>query len=160
MDKTSFSPRELLKALSDHGVRFVVIGGFAVGVHGYPRATRDLDVVPEPTSENMERLSEAITALKGKLVGVDAALLGIDLDAATLAEGANFPLDTIFGRLDVLQEIGDERLHEQVAEDAVEIEIDGLPVRVCSLAALREMKRTASRPQDVADLAALDELGD
>lgn len=160
MNQTSFSPRELLKTLSDHGVRFVVIGGFAVGVHGYPRATRDLDVVPEPTVENMKRLADAIATLKGELVGVDAAMLGIGLDAETLAGGANFPLDTIHGRLDVLQEIGDVRLHDQVAGDAVEIEIDGLPVRVCSLESLREMKRKASRPQDIADVAALDELID
>jgi predicted nucleotidyltransferase len=155
-----FKPRELLKALSEHGVRFVVIGGFAVGAHGYPRATRDLDIVPEPTAENMERLAAVISDLSGKLAGVDASLLGIALDAETLAEGANFPLDTDLGRLDVLQQLGDIVLHDQVAGDAVEIELDGVPVRVCSISVLRALKRAAGRPQDLADLDALERLDD
>lgn len=160
MSEPLFKPRELLKALSEHGVRFVVIGGFAVGAHGYPRATRDLDIVPEPTAENMERLAAVISDLSGKLAGVDASLLGIALDAETLAEGANFPLDTDLGRLDVLQQLGDIVLHDQVAGDAVEIELDGVPVRVCSISVLRALKRAAGRPQDLADLDALERLDD
>ncbi len=160
MPETPFSPRELLRTLSSHGVRFVVVGGFAVGAHGYPRATRDLDVVPEPTAENMKRLADAVAELKGVLVGVDANRLGIDLDAETFAEGANFPLDTVHGRLDILQEIGDQRLHDQIAVDPIEVNIDGISVRICSLQSLRELKRAAGRPQDVADLAALDEIDD
>lgn len=160
MSEPQFKPRELLKALSEHGVRFVVIGGFAVGAHGYPRATRDLDIVPEPTAENMERLAAVISDLSGKLAGVDASLPGIALDAETLAEGANFPLDTDLGRLDVLQQLGDIVLHDQVAGDAVEIELDGVPVRVCSISVLRALKRAAGRPQDLADLDALERLDD
>lgn len=130
----------------------------AVGAHGYPRATRDLDIVPEPSAENMQRLAEAISDLRGRLHGVDAEQLGIALDAETLAEGANFPLDTAHGRLDILQEIGDRRLHEFVASEPVEIELDGIRVLVCSRQALRRLKQDAGRPQDIADIAALDEL--
>ncbi|MBJ7348415.1 MAG: nucleotidyltransferase [Thermoleophilaceae bacterium] len=151
----TFRPRELLQVLSDHGVKFVIIGGFAVSAHGHPRATRDLDVVPEPSAENMQRLAAAIEKLDGHLVGVDADLLGIQLDAETFAEGANFPLDTTYGRLDILQEMRDQKLHGQIAQDAIEVSIDGVQVLVCSLRALRELKQAAGRPQDIADLEAL-----
>lgn len=137
-------------------MRFVVIGGVAVGAHGHPRATRDLDVVPDPTPENITLLADVIADLRGTLVGVDAERLGIDLDAATIGEGANFPLDTIYGRLDVLQEIGDNKLYDEVGADAIEVEIDGILVKICSLQSLRRLKQAAGRPQDIADLAALE----
>jgi hypothetical protein len=52
-----FQPDELLLALSSADVEFVVIGGVAVGVQGYVRATKDLDIVPEPGVENLTRLA-------------------------------------------------------------------------------------------------------
>ena len=51
----------LLHALSASGVRFVVIGGVAVGVHGYVRATKDLDVCPAGDRENLERFARLLT---------------------------------------------------------------------------------------------------
>lgn len=155
-----FRPRELLRELSGHGVRFVVIGGFAVGAHGYPRATRDLDIVPEPGAENMRRLAEAIERLEGQLHGVDAESLGIELNGETLGNGANFPLNTIHGRLDILQQLGDCELHLLAFDKPIDVEIDGVPVTVCSLETLRRLKADAGRPQDLADIAALDELED
>ena len=58
-----FRADELLLALGDADVRFVVIGGIAVGVHGYVRATEDLDIVPDPEAENLTRLSSLLRAL-------------------------------------------------------------------------------------------------
>jgi hypothetical protein len=52
-----FEPDDLLFALSQARVRFVVIGGVAVGVHGFVRATEDLDIVPDPDLENLARLA-------------------------------------------------------------------------------------------------------
>lgn len=52
-----FEPDELLLALLGAGVRFVVIGGVAVGVHGFVRATEDRDIVPDPDPENLNRLA-------------------------------------------------------------------------------------------------------
>jgi hypothetical protein len=45
-----FAPDELIAALSDGGVEYVLIGGLAVGAHGLPRATKDVDIVPAPTT--------------------------------------------------------------------------------------------------------------
>jgi predicted nucleotidyltransferase len=54
--------RRLLESLRDHDVRFIVIGGVAVGAHGYVRATEDLDVVPDPDPANLDRLVDALGA--------------------------------------------------------------------------------------------------
>ena len=50
-------PRSRLGALAANDVEFVLIGGFGVGFHGYPRATKDIDIVPEPSRANLTRLT-------------------------------------------------------------------------------------------------------
>ena len=56
----------LLKVLRDQGVEFVVIGGFAVILHGVERATKDVDVVPEQSRENLARLWDALVELEAR----------------------------------------------------------------------------------------------
>jgi hypothetical protein len=57
-----FEPDDLLLVLSGPQVEFVIIGGVAVGMHGFVRPTKDLDIVPAPDSENLQRLAERILA--------------------------------------------------------------------------------------------------
>ena len=45
----------LLGALADHDVEFVIIGGFALAAHGVVRGTKDIDIVPDPQTENVAR---------------------------------------------------------------------------------------------------------
>ena len=58
-----FAPDELIAALSDGGVEFVLIGGLAVGAHGFPRATKDVDIVPAPDDGNLDRLANVLPRL-------------------------------------------------------------------------------------------------
>jgi len=55
-----FAPDELLLTLTNAQVKFIVIGGVAVGVHGFVRATKDLDIVPDPTPENLAQLARVL----------------------------------------------------------------------------------------------------
>src|SRR3954470_4746084 len=62
-DRTPVAPldvRELLATLHRHGVEYTVIGGVAVQVHGHRRTTMDLDVIPGPGRDNLERLAAAL----------------------------------------------------------------------------------------------------
>lgn len=59
----------ILEQLDEAGVEYIVIGGVAVGFHGYVRATKDLDVVPAPDRRNLERLVLALRALDAALDG-------------------------------------------------------------------------------------------
>jgi hypothetical protein len=65
-----FQPDELLLALAHADVRFVIIGGIAVGVHGYVRATKDLDIVPDPDPANLAGLARLLAEIKAEHVGV------------------------------------------------------------------------------------------
>jgi hypothetical protein len=64
-----FAPDELIAALSDGGVEYVLIGGLAVGAHGFPRATKDVDVVPAPDAGNLDRLTKVLRAIEAHNFG-------------------------------------------------------------------------------------------
>src|ERR1700689_1439726 len=102
-----FEPDDLLLALSEAGVEFVVIGGVAVGVHGFVRATKDLDIVPEPSPENLARLARLLGEIDARHAGLaDFAPNEFPYDPtdpSRLAEGANFRLETSLGPIDIMQ---------------------------------------------------------
>ena len=151
-----FEPDALMEALLSAGVRFVLIGGLAVGVHGAVRATQDVDVVPDPEGENLERLARVLRRLEARQIGVNTGFLpNLPTEAKGLAAGGSFQLATVHGQLDVLQESAVIPSYATLAEDALEVDWRGHALRVCSLARLREMKRAAGRPLDALDLEAL-----
>lgn len=51
--------KEFIKSLNDNGVRYLVVGGYAVALHGYPRYTKDMDVWVEMTVENASKIVKA-----------------------------------------------------------------------------------------------------
>jgi hypothetical protein len=160
----ALDPVPLLEYLHEHGVEHIVVGGFAVNAHGFIRVTKDLDVVPRPTEENLTRLSEVLRDLDATVLEAgDFAPQELPMDPtlpADLAQGGNFCLLTRIGRLDVMQwlsGIDTDDLYAEFDPDAVEGTVEGVPVRVCGLEHLRAMKRAAGRPQDLEDLRRLGE---
>ncbi|HWC47320.1 MAG TPA: hypothetical protein VG448_00365 [Solirubrobacterales bacterium] len=148
----------LLRHLGEAGVEFVVIGGVAVGFHGYVRATKDLDVVPAPDPSNLERLAAVLRDLDAELDGAgesEASELPDPLDADTLGLGGNWVLQTRLGRFDVMQWIGDSELWGMLSPAALEVDLDGIRVRVASYEDLVALKRQAGRPSDLEDLERL-----
>ena len=148
----------ILAALVEADVEFVLIGGVAVGFHGYVRATKDVDVVPSPDSANLERLATVLKQLEAEIEGAeefDDAELPDPLDPAALALGGNWVLSTRLGRFDVMQWIGDDSLWEKLAPGAVWAEIGKLTVRVVSFEDLVALKQQAGRPEDLTDLQRL-----
>lgn len=148
----------ILVRLNEAAVDYVVIGGVAVGFHGYVRATNDLDIVPAPDRQNLERLVGVLRELEAELDGAgdfDAAELPDPLDPETLALGGNWVLQTRLGRFDVMQWLGDAELWSKLSPSAIEIEIDGLRVKVASYDELVALKEQAARPRDLEDLERL-----
>jgi hypothetical protein len=154
---SEFDLRALLEALNGKSVRFVVIGGVAVGAHGYVRGTEDLDLVPDPDPENLGRLTEALIELESTLPTVAERPFNPHTDAGVIRRGGNVTAMTRFGGLDIVQRARGVPSYSQLIDDAVESELLDVPVRVCSLARLREMKAAQDREQDRADLANLPE---
>ena len=60
----------LCKALNDEGVRYVLIGGFAVILHGFVRATKDVDLLVDASSENVRRLKRAMATLPDNAIAL------------------------------------------------------------------------------------------
>lgn len=149
---TEFDLRALLQALSERDVRFVVIGGVAVGAHGYPRGTADLDLVPDPDPDNLDRLVEVLDSLDATLPTANGRHFDPSSDAGVVQRGGNVTADTRFGGLDIVQLASGVPGYSVLAEDAVESDVLGVPVLICSLSRLREMKEAQGRAQDKADL--------
>lgn len=147
--------RSLLALLHEREVRFVVIGGVAVAAHGYVRGTADLDLVPDPDPENLKRITEILGELEATLPTAEDRRFDLTSDAVVIRRGGNVTADTTFGGLDVVQRAKGLPSYSQLAADSVETELLGIPVRVCSLSRLREMKEAQGRPEDKADLANL-----
>jgi hypothetical protein len=157
-----FAPDELIAALSDGGVDYVLIGGLAVGTHGFPRATRDVDIVPAADDANLDRLAAVLRDIEAHNLATadfDPAEFPFDpLKPGDLRAGGNFVLATRLGRLDVMQwvpGVPSDLAFEHLTRTAVETSLGGRPVRVCSREDLIAMKRAAGRSQDLLDLEQL-----
>jgi hypothetical protein len=148
----------ILEELAAASVDYIVIGGVAVGFHGYVRATKDLDVVPAPDSQNLERLAAVLRTLDAEVDGAgdfDADELPDPLDPDVLAQGGNWVLQTRLGRFDVMQWQGENELWKMLAPAAPEVDLDGLVVKMVGYEDLVALKRQAGRPSDLEDLERL-----
>lgn len=154
-----------MRRLHAAGVRHVLIGGLAVNAHGVIRSTKDVDICPAPDPENLTRLADLLRELGVRQLGIgDIGFAANELPfdptrPEDLAQGGNFRLETPLGVLDLMQwipGIDADNAYTILQTDARTANAFGIEVQVCSLAALRLMKRTAGRPQDLQDLADLD----
>ncbi|HVD41522.1 MAG TPA: nucleotidyltransferase [Solirubrobacterales bacterium] len=153
----------ILQRLVEGKVEFLLIGGVAVGYHGHVRATKDVDVVPAPDRENLERLAQVLRDLEAEIEGAEdfeEGELPDPLDPSTLELGGNWVLATRLGRLDVMQWIGDAALWEDLSPRALEDSIGGLPIKIVSYEDLVKLKELAGRPEDLADLQRLREVNE
>jgi len=147
--------RTLLERLRAAEVDFVLVGGLAVNAWGYLRATRDVDLVPDPSTENLARLDALLVDLGGK-VEVGGQLLEPSAIRTFLRTGDRTLVLTDLGRVDVLQGLPQIPPFAALDARASEVDIDGLKVKVCSLDDLLAMKRASDRARDRDDLEALE----
>jgi hypothetical protein len=153
---------DLLRALDAHGVDFVIIGGIAVGMHGHVRATKDLDVMIEPSPANIERLWRFIEDVGAEPLALDDFRpdeLPLPFEPRSFLEGGNWLLRTSLGRLDVMQYADGAPPYADLAARSLLGDLPGLeaPVRVCSLDDLLAMKRAADRAIDRGDIERLEQ---
>lgn len=138
----------LLREFNAAGVEYMVIGAAAIAYHGYPRATRDLDVWVRPSPENARSVYRAL------------ARFGAPMDQVTVADFEHD--DTVWQlgveplRIDVLTGIEGVNFDEAWPRRAF-AKLDGLDVPVISKPDLVRNKRAVGRHQDLADLELLGE---
>lgn len=151
---------ELLEVIDAHEVEYVIIGGFAVAAHGHPRATKDVDICPNPKQANLRRLAAALEELEATPIDLRAEF-DLRSNYESLQQGGNWTLMTKHGRLDVMQtfsfEGADEELgdYTDIAGHAVSRDFYGKPRRFCGYEDLLAMKRAANRDQDRIDVNSL-----
>jgi hypothetical protein len=155
----ALDPIPLLRFLEERSIKYIVIGGFAVNAHGFIRVSKDLDIVPDPSRENLEKLAGALGELNARNAeGDDLADDEFPLNPTSvddLSQGGNFRLATDLGELDVMQWVAgldSENPYVELMEQAIEGQPDGVQVWICGLAHLRAMKQAAGRPRDLDDL--------
>lgn len=137
--------RDVLVALADEGAEFVVIGGWAMAVHGRPRATEDLDVLVRATPANSIRVVAALAAF-GAPIGPHG------VDATTFArEGPAYRIGMKPLRIEVLTKISGTSF-EEAASDPLHANVDGRDVLVIGREALLRNKRAAGRHKDLDDV--------
>jgi len=152
-----FSATELLHALVQRGVDFVVVGGIAMVIHGSSRLTQDLDVCFAPDPANLSVLGAALSELGARPRGVEDDVPFVP-DARALGQLSIATLDTRHGPLDLLRAPIGAPPYEQLRRRATRIEVDGIAVLVASLDDLAAMKRAAGRPKDHLDLEEIEAI--
>ncbi|GJL55245.1 MAG: hypothetical protein NPIRA02_23770 [Nitrospirales bacterium] len=140
--------KEMLSLLIGHKVKFLVVGAYALGVHGYPRATGDVDVWVEPSPENSKFVYDSLVAF-----GAPVSQL---TQEAFSEEGIVFQIGVAPRRIDILTKIDGVSFSEAyVARE--EIDIEGLIVPFLSKPHLIQNKEATGREKDKIDAQQLKE---
>jgi hypothetical protein len=135
--------KEFIELLNLHNVRYLVVGGYAVAVHGHPRYTKDLDVWIWVTEQNAHNLVNALSEF-----GFSSLELSVD---DFLERGYVIQLGQPPNRIDILTQV-DGLEFENCYPAKVILEIDGVTVDFIDLENLKKNKQASGRLQDLADL--------
>lgn len=145
--------RDFLKALRQCEVRYVLVGGYSVILHGYSRTTGDMDIWVEKTPDNYHRLSRAFSVF---------GMPTFDMTTDNFLNNSAFDVFT-FGRqpvaIDIITAIKGLSFKETY-EGAVDVEVDGIVIRLIHYNHLLQAKRAAGRARDQNDLDNLQRLNE
>jgi hypothetical protein len=135
--------KDFLKLLNSNEVEYLVVGGYAVGFHGYPRATADIDVWIKANIENAGKVAKALQEFGFSL---SESPLDIFLQEKRVIRMGVPPL-----RIELLTSISGVNFTDCFSRRIV-TKIDDIPVNIISLADLKTNKKTSGRHNDLNDL--------
>ena len=141
--------QDFLKSLNDADVKYVLVGGYSVIFHGFPRTTGDLDIFVEVSKENYLKLKKAFSQFGLAMFDMteENFLLNSDLTVFT------------FGRspvsIEILKKISGLSF-EEVFQNAIETEIENIPLKIINLKDLIKNKKTSGRATDINDIENLE----
>ncbi len=150
---------QILCRLTEAEVRFVVVGGLALGAWGVVRGTKDVDIVVASDAENLKRLAAVAEAIHGHVHAGESFLSSQLSIAGQVASGEQVAIETDLGRLDIVQGLDGIPPYDELHARSAKAEILGVEVAVCSIEDLKAMKQAAGRTRDLADLEDLDAAG-
>ncbi|WP_263357996.1 nucleotidyltransferase [Acidicapsa ligni] len=141
--------KQLLLAFNANEVEYLVVGGYAVGIHAEPRATKDLDLFIRSADKNSKAVYCALVAYGAPLVGLTPADFRDDPDSV-------FQIGQPPARVDILQHISGVEF-EEAWKQRTEAIVDGVPAHIISIEHLIQNKLESGRMQDLADVEAIRE---
>ena len=135
--------KEFLRLLRSHGSRYLLVGGYAVGYHGYPRPTGDLDIWVALEPGNADRIVAALREFGFDTPELNPSLF---LQLRSLVRMGNYPV-----RIEIMTSISGVSFEECYAE-RIDATIDGVEVSLIDLENLKKNKQASGRHKDLADL--------
>ena len=138
--------REFLNLLNSHRVEYLLIGGYAVGYHGYPRPTGDMDVWIAPSPENAARVAQAVVEFGFPAEDVPVSLF---TESGRIVRMGTPPM-----RLEIVTAISGVEF-ESCYVRRISVDIDGVPVKIIGLEDLKTNKKASGRHKDLNDLEQL-----
>jgi predicted nucleotidyltransferase len=141
--------RDMLLALSDEKVRFILVGAYALAAHGYPRATMDIDIWVMPSPENADAVLRALRRFGASLHNLTKEDLQKD--------GTIFQIGVAPRRIDIITTASGLQF-EPTYRASISVNIEGIEVRIPSIDDLILNKRASGRTKDLADAEALEFL--
>jgi hypothetical protein len=139
--------KEFFQLLNDNQVHYLVVGGYAVALHGYPRYTKDIDIWIELTEENATRIVKTLAQF-------GFASLGLK-ESDFLVENQIIQLGYAPNRIDIITALPGITFTE-CYDKGLRVEIDGVKVNFIDRENLRKNKKASGRFQDLADLEKLE----
>ena len=134
--------KDMLQILLEKGVKFLMVGAYAMGAHGYPRATGDIDIWVEPTAENSTRIYRSMEAF-------GAPLHEIDEDTFATPDVV-FQIGIAPRRIDIITTISGVEFDDAYRQRQI-VEIEGMSIPILSLGDLIKNKRATGRDKDRLD---------
>ncbi|MGB5619740.1 MAG: hypothetical protein WBM78_23080 [Desulfobacterales bacterium] len=135
--------KEFLKLLNAHRVKYLLIGGYAVAYHGYPRATADMDVWVEVEPANADKIVVALKEFGFDLPELSAKLFLVPEKIIRMGEP---PI-----RIEIVTSISGVTFEDCYASRVIDA-LDGIPVSLIGLADLKGNKKASGRFKDLDDL--------
>jgi predicted nucleotidyltransferase len=143
--------KKFIELLNENGVKYLVIGGYAVNFHGYPRYTKDIDFWVWLNEANVKNLLRALDAFGFGSLGLSAEDFMNPTNVVQLGQAPY--------RIDILSEV-EGATFEECFERKRQIEIADTFINFMGIEDLIKAKVGAGRPQDLADAAQLSKLKD
>jgi len=154
-----FDPVQLLRTLTEHKVKFIVIGGIAARLRGAPLLTEDIDITPDRSIDNLERTATALRMLDARLrTPTEPDGVAFPIEAEMLAVNQSWTLVTKAGDLDLVFLPAGTSGYDDLARSAADLTITeegDLVVQVAALADIIRSKEAAGRDKDKAALPLL-----
>lgn len=141
--------KDILLALSAEKADYILVGAYALAMHGYPRATMDIDLWVKPSPENAEAVLRALKRFGAPLHGLTKENL--------LSDDIVFQIGVAPKRIDILTGVSGLRFDDASAR-SIQVSVEGISLRILSIDDMIQNKKASGRLKDLADAEVLEAL--